>query len=205
MCTRITAYPSAAWVPLGRDLAGQAPELDEALGQALVEGVPVVVRRQVEVVERRSLRRPVTTARPPCRVSRMSPETWRWASADERVEGPLQRGEPQAVVDQLAPPLVDAALEPRQVALDGHVLELLVGGDQRDRPRRLVDLAALDADEPVLDHVEPADALRAGAAVQLRDGLQHGDRLGRRSPSGRPSTKVITTSSASRGTAGSAV
>ena len=33
------------------DLAGQAPQLDEALGLALVEGVALVVGRQVEVVE----------------------------------------------------------------------------------------------------------------------------------------------------------
>ena len=86
---------------------------------------------------------------------------------DERVERPLERREPQAVVDELAPALVDRALEPGQVALDGDVLQLLVRGDQRDRAGRLVDLAALDADEPVLDHVEPADALRAGARVEL--------------------------------------
>ena len=89
----------------------------------------------------------------------------------------LERREPQAVVDQLAPPLVDAALEPGHVPLDGHALQLLVRGDQRDRARRLVHLAALDADQPVLDHVEPADALRAGPPVQLGDGLERGDRL----------------------------
>ena len=55
-------------------------------------------------------------------------------------------------------------------------------GDQRDRAGRLVDLAALDADQPVLDHVEPADALGAGAAVELLDRLQHRDRARRRSP-----------------------
>ena len=99
----------------------------------------------------------------------MSPETCSLGLVDEGVEGVLQRGEPQAVVDQLAPALLDAALEPREVALDGDVLQLLVRGDQRDRARRLVDLAALDADEPVLDHVEPADALGAGAAVELLD------------------------------------
>ena len=43
---------------------------------------------------------------------------------DEGVERALERGEPQAVVDQLAPALVDAALEAGEVALDGDVLEL---------------------------------------------------------------------------------
>ena len=82
---------------------------------------------------------------------------------DEGVQRALERREPQAVVDQLGPALLDAALEAGEVALDGDVLELLVRGDQRDRAGGLVDLAALDADQPVLDHVEPADALRAGA------------------------------------------
>ena len=89
----------------------------------------------------------------------------------------LERGEPEAVVDQLGPALADGPLEAGQVALDGDVLELLVRGDQRDRAGGLVDLAALDADQPVLDHVQPADALGAGAGVELLDGLQHGHRL----------------------------
>ncbi len=83
---------------------------------------------------------------------------------DEGVQRPLERGEPQAVVDQLGPALADGPLEAGEVALDGDVLELLVRGDQRDRAGGLVDLAALDADQPVLDHVQPADALGAGAA-----------------------------------------
>ncbi len=48
-----------------------------------------------------------------------------------------------------------------------------MGGDQRDRTGGLVDLAGLDADEAVLDHVQPTDALGAGPLVQLLDGLQH--------------------------------
>ena len=113
----------------------------------------------------------------------------------------MQRGEPQAVVDQFAPALLDLPLEPGHVALDGDVLQLLVRGDQRDRAGRLVDLAALDADQPVLDHVQPADALGTGAPVQLGDRLEHGDGLavdGDR----HALSKVMTTSSASRGSAG---
>ena len=114
-----------------------------------------------------------------------------WRLGDERVERPLQRREPQPVVDQLAPALLDAALEAGQVALDGDVLELLVRGDQRDRARRLVDLAALDADQPVLDQVEPADALRAGPRVQL---LRSASSIVTGSPSiatGTPASNVI--------------
>src|SRR5699024_1247188 len=39
----------------------------------------------------------------------------------------------------------------------------------------LVDLAGLDAHQSVLDDVDPADALGAGATVHLLDGLQRGD------------------------------
>jgi len=96
---------------------------------------------------------------------------------DEGVEAAAQRGEPEAVVDELAPALLDLALEPDLLALEGDVLQLLVRGDQRDRPGRLVDLAALDPDQAVLDEVEPPDALPAGAGVELLDRLQDGDVL----------------------------
>ena len=44
------------------------------------------------------------------------------------------------------------------------------------RGGRLVDLAALDADQAVLDDVDAADAVLAGEHVQLLDGLQRGHR-----------------------------
>ena len=50
-----------------------------------------------------------------------------------------------------------------------------MGGDEDRRTGSLVDLAGLDADEPVLHHVEPADALGSTTAVQFLDGLQDGD------------------------------
>jgi hypothetical protein len=57
---------------------------------------------------------------PLCSTSRISPVT---CCCDERrsVERALERAEPQAVVDQLGPALLDAALEAGQVALDGEV------------------------------------------------------------------------------------
>ena len=153
----------ARWSRRAAILLGRPHSCDEALGQRLVEGVALVVGGQVEVVQRR-LRAPAGdgTARPPCSVIRISPVTCCLGVGDEGVQRVLQRREPQAVVDQLAPALLDGALEAGQVALDGDVLQLLVRGDQRDRAGRLVDLAALDADQPVLDHVQPPDALRAG-------------------------------------------
>ena len=123
---------------------------------------------------------------------------------DEGVQGPLQRREPLAVVDQFAPALVDPALEPGQFALDGDVLQFHVRGDQGDRAGRLVDLPALDPDQPVLDHVQPADPLGAGALLSIWMACS----METFSPSmaiGTPASKVITTSSASRGVAGSAV
>ena len=113
---------------------------------------------------------------------------------DERVERPLERAEPQPVVDQLGPPPLHRELEAPEVPLDGEVLQLAVCGEERDRARRLVDFAALDADQPVLDHVQPPHALGAGAVVQLEDCVQDGHPR----PStavGTPSVKLITTSS----------
>jgi hypothetical protein len=49
--------------------------------------------------------------------------------------------------------------------------------DEGERARRLVYLTALDADQPVLDQVQPAYALRPSAPVELGDGLKHRHRL----------------------------
>ena len=95
----------------------------------------------------------------------------------ERLQRALQRRVPQAVVDQLAPALIGHPLEPAQFALQRDVLELGVRGDQRHRARGLVDFPALDAHQPVLDHVEPADALLPGAPVEFHDRFQNADRL----------------------------
>ena len=51
------------------------------------------------------------------------------------------------------------------------VLERRVRGDERHRARRLVHLAALDADSAVLDHVDPADPVGTGKTVGLCDEL----------------------------------
>lgn len=55
------------------------------------------------------------------------------------------------------------------------MLEFGVRGDEHHGSRGLVDLPALDADQAVLDDVEPADALLTCAVVQFLDGLQHAD------------------------------
>ena len=60
-------------------------------------------------------------------------------------------------------------------AFEAAVLEFLVGGDQCDSTRSLVQLTGLDADQTVLDQIDTADALCACATVHLFDGLQRGD------------------------------
>src|SRR5690606_5456275 len=146
-------------------------------GGGLVEAVAGVVRGQVEVVQRRlgaAARDDGPAAvqgHPDVAVDMPA------GLVDEAVQGALERGEPLAVVDQFAPALLDLPLVAGQFALDGDVLQLLVGGDQGDGAGRLVHLAGLDADEAVLDHVDPADALGARPLVELLDRLEHGDRL----------------------------
>jgi hypothetical protein len=60
-----------------------------------------------------------------------------------------------------------------QVALEHHVLKFEVGRDQCERRRALVDLAALDADPAVLDHI---DAAKAGRSRRERP--RRGDEFG---------------------------
>ena len=79
--------------------------------------------------------------------------------------------EPEAVVDELRPLRLELPLRDRLGLRQDQILERLVRGDQRDRRRHLVDLAALDADGAVLDHVDPPDPVRAGELVQLQDQL----------------------------------
>ena len=79
-----------------------------------------------------------------------------------------ERRVPHAVVDQLRDADLDALLLARDVALERDAFEVLVREDQRERRRALVDLAALDADAPVLDHVDPAPAVGADRACRAR-------------------------------------
>ena len=69
---------------------------------------------------------------------------------------------------------------PLEIARDDQLLELAVRGVQHDRGRRLVDLARLDAHQPVLHHVDAADAVRAGDRFERFDQLdeRHLDAVG---------------------------
>src|SRR5439155_24092560 len=105
------------------DAGRQTPQLDETFCQRLVEGVVRVIGREVVVVERR--RAAAAGDNGATAVQRHADLAGHMLRArlDELAESPLERRVPQAVVDQLAPALLDAALEPRQAALYGAVLE----------------------------------------------------------------------------------
>ena len=152
-------------------------QVHEPLGRGLVEGVAGVIGGQVEVIER--LRAAPAVDRDVPTVQHHPDLTGHpfLGLGDEGFQGGLQRGEPQAVVDQLGPAPVGGPLEPAEFAFQRDVLEFGVRGDEGHRARRLVNLPALDADETVLDDVETAHTLGTGPAVEFHDGLQHRDRV----------------------------
>ena len=84
---------------------------------------------------------------------------------------------PQAVVDELGGADLEPLLLARDVALERDALEVAVRGDERQRRRALVDLAALDADPPVLDHVDAAEPVRADDRAEPVDELDEPERL----------------------------
>ena len=94
---------------------------------------------------------------------------------DEHVERALETREPEAVVDELGPLGLNAALVACQVALDGEVLKFFVRVDQRDAGRSFVNLTALDAHKAILNDVDSTHALRARELVEHHDGLKRGD------------------------------
>src|SRR5581483_10387888 len=79
---------------------------------------------------------------------------------EEGVERLAQLGEPEAVVGELGVLLGEPRLE------EDELLERALRAVEHRRRRLLVDLAHLDADEPVLHGHEAPDAVRAGALVQ---------------------------------------
>ena len=88
---------------------------------------------------------------------------------DEGHQVLVQGAEPEAVVDQVGIGLADVRLEPKRVLGERQELDLAVRLVEHDGGRGLVDLARLDADQPVLDVVDPADAVLAGDRVELLD------------------------------------
>src|SRR5699024_3363151 len=98
-------------VARGRELGGQAEELDEAAGVRLVEAVALVVGGEVEVVQAG-----LAAAAGHGGAAAVQAEADVAAHVllgvlDEGVEGVLQRGEPLALVDRVRPAVGDGALE----------------------------------------------------------------------------------------------
>src|SRR5207248_2700681 len=95
------------FVSCGCDAGRQTPQLDETFRQRLVEGVVRVVGREVVVVERR--RAAAAGDNSATTVQRHADLTGDVATRviDEDVQRALQRREPQAVVHQLGPTLLD--------------------------------------------------------------------------------------------------
>src|SRR6185436_21131715 len=73
----------------------------------------------------------------------------------------LELGEPETVVRRLGDLVGDHPAEAQLVLREGQALERAVGRMEHDGSGRLVDLAALDPDEPVLDVVDATDAVAA--------------------------------------------
>ncbi len=93
----------------------------------------------------------------------------------EGIECLLEGREPQAVVDQLGPAGLDAALLVCHVALQGQVLQVRVRHQQGQRPRALVDLPAFDPHPAVLHHVDATPAIGADDRRDLSDELIEGE------------------------------
>ena len=96
---------------------------------------------------------------------------------DEGVEGLAERGEPEAVVDELGVARLEARLFAEEVPFEGDRFEVGVGEDEREGAGAFVDLAALDADAAVLDHVDAAPAVPADGFGGGGDELGEGHRL----------------------------
>ena len=95
----------------------------------------------------------------------------------ERVERLPQRREPQTVVDELRVARLEPRLLAHEITLERDRLEVGVREEQRERARALVVLAALDADAPVLDHVDTAPAVRTDPRGRREDELVERHRL----------------------------
>ena len=150
------------------DLRGQTVEVDEALGRLVVEAVGRVVGGEVVVVERVRAAAADGHARSLEEAQAHVAGHELLRGLDEAVERLFERREPHAVVDELGPLLLDAELVVQHLTLEAQVLERLVRGDERERARNLVDLAALHADEAVLDHVDAAETVAARRARSSR-------------------------------------
>ena len=90
----------------------------------------------------------------------------------ERIDGVLERREPHPVVDELGPARFEAGLLMVEVTLKAQVLKIRVGSDDGQRSGALIDLATLDADPAVLDHVNATKACSPRPSANLIDQIR---------------------------------
>ncbi len=81
----------------------------------------------------------------------------------------MEGAEPQSIIDDVGVFLRDQRLEAGGLLAQAQRLQLAMGLVQDHRRRRLVQLARLDADQPVLDVIDPADAVLAAELVEPFD------------------------------------
>src|SRR5215217_4148865 len=163
--------PDGSPIPVdpGPGPGGQAPQGHEAPPGVVVEGVAGGVGGQVGPVQG-PLGPPAGGLAAPGRQLQADLAGDRLLGlGHERVKGRLEGREPQAVVDQLGVADVEAGLLVEHIAVQGQVLQVAVGGDHRQGPRDLVDLAALDAHPAVLHHVDPPEPHLASGLVEGGD------------------------------------
>ena len=105
-------------------------QLHETASHGLVEGIALVVGSQVEVVQ--GLAGAAAVDGDGARVQHQADvaSDVGLGGLNKRIQGALQRAEPQAVVNLVGPLSVDAALEAGQLALDGDCLQSLVCADR---------------------------------------------------------------------------
>ena len=115
-----------------------------------------------------------------------------------------QGAEPQAVVDEAGQLVRHEGIEPERVARQRQPLERPVGGVEDGRGRRLVDLAALDPDQPVLDVVDTPHAVRAAEGMQPVH-ERHGPSRSPSRATGMPPSKSMTISTGSGASPGATV
>src|SRR5919107_2889323 len=169
LSSRLIEQPAISVGPVhGCPLAGgESPEGNKAGGGGFVEGAVGVVGGEVFVVEGVRGRAARYGAGSPVELETDGAGDGPLGFVHKGVEGGFQGRKPEAFVGKLCVALLDGGLESENVLGEGEGFELSVGLDDGEGGGCFVDLAALYADETVLDHVYSADAVGAGDRVEL--------------------------------------
>src|SRR5262249_7644756 len=145
----------------------QGPQRCESLRPLIVEQLQVRLIRQPTVVE--AVRTPPAQYRAASLVQ-LDVDLARHEALrllEETLKRPADIVKPPPHVRQLGVTPAERFLHLNQLAALHEIFQVAVGRKQNGRRRRLIKLAALDAQEAVLDDVAAADAVQAAQAVQL--------------------------------------